>query len=125
VFGSITTGASDDLKRVAEISHAMIHEYAMGTAITSMRMNDGDVSDALRRTRDAEQQSLTDAAYRHALAMVSRHRPQLDELARTLLEREVLERDDIERIMDGVPRDEPRAGAALGLAAARRQDSGA
>ena len=32
VFGSITTGASDDLKRVAEIAHAMVHEYAMGTA---------------------------------------------------------------------------------------------
>src|SRR5579884_3623764 len=29
VFGSITTGASDDLKRVADIAHAMIYEYAM------------------------------------------------------------------------------------------------
>ena len=31
VFGSITTGAADDLRRVAEIAHAMVHEYAMGT----------------------------------------------------------------------------------------------
>ena len=31
VFGAITTGASDDLKRVADISHAMVHDYAMGT----------------------------------------------------------------------------------------------
>ena len=37
VFGSITTGASDDLKRVAEIARAMVHEYAMGTASGSMR----------------------------------------------------------------------------------------
>jgi cell division protease FtsH len=29
VFGAITTGASDDLKRVAEISHSMVHDYAM------------------------------------------------------------------------------------------------
>jgi cell division protease FtsH len=122
VFGSITTGASDDLKRVAEISHAMIHEYAMGTAITSMRMNDGNVSEALRRVRDDEQQSLTDDAFRQALSLVARNRPQLDELARTLLEREVLERDDIDRIMDGVPRTEPRAGAALGIAAAQGHD---
>jgi cell division protease FtsH len=32
VFGAITTGASDDLKRVADISHSMVHDYAMGTA---------------------------------------------------------------------------------------------
>ena len=31
VFGSITTGAADDLKRVAEIAQSMVHEYAMGT----------------------------------------------------------------------------------------------
>ncbi len=37
VFGSITTGASDDLKRVAEIAHSMVYEYAMGTGITSQR----------------------------------------------------------------------------------------
>ena len=38
VFGAITTGASDDLKRVAEISRAMVHEYAMGTSITSRQV---------------------------------------------------------------------------------------
>ena len=32
VFGAITTGASDDLKRVADISHSMVHDFAMGTA---------------------------------------------------------------------------------------------
>ena len=31
VFGEVTTGAADDLQRVAEITHAMVHEYAMGT----------------------------------------------------------------------------------------------
>jgi cell division protease FtsH len=122
VFGSITTGASDDLKRVADISHSMIHDYAMGTAITSMRMDDRDVSDHLRRVRDAEQSALTDDAFRHALALVAGHRPQLDELARTLLEREVLERPEIDRVMAGVERESPRAGAALGIAAARAQE---
>src|SRR5437763_1018278 len=32
VFGSITTGAQDDLKRVGEIANSMVREYAMGTA---------------------------------------------------------------------------------------------
>jgi cell division protease FtsH len=122
VFGSITTGASDDLKRVAEISHSMIHDYAMGTEITSMRMNDGGVSEHLRRVRDSEQRSLTDDAFRHSIALITRHRSRLDALATTLLEREVLERPDIDRIMDGVEREQPRAAAHLGIAAARGED---
>ena len=39
VFGAITTGASDDLLRVAEISRSMVHDYAMGTTITSRRVS--------------------------------------------------------------------------------------
>ena len=37
VFGSITTGASDDLKRVGEIGHSMVHEFAMGTGSGALR----------------------------------------------------------------------------------------
>jgi cell division protease FtsH len=121
VFGSITTGASDDLRRVSEISHSMIHEYAMGTGINSMRMDDRVVSEHLRRIRDDEQHALSDGAFRHALALVANHRPQLDALAERLLAREVLERDDIDRIMEGVELETARAGARLGIAAARGQ----
>ena len=66
VFGAITTGASDDLSRVAEISRSMIHDYAMGTTITSRRVSaeGGLVSDRTRELRDEEQQHLTDEAMR-------------------------------------------------------------
>ncbi len=37
VFGEVTTGASDDLKRVAQVAHAMVFEYAMGTPGTAQR----------------------------------------------------------------------------------------
>jgi cell division protease FtsH len=122
VFGSITTGASDDLRRVSEISHSMIHDYAMATGLNSMRMDDKVVSEHQRRIRDDEQHALADEAFRHALALVAGHRPQLDALAKTLLEREVLERDDIDRIMVGVEREAARAGARLGIAAARGEE---
>src|SRR5437763_1040920 len=36
VFGAITTGASDDLKRVGEIANSMVREYAMGTASAAL-----------------------------------------------------------------------------------------
>jgi hypothetical protein len=48
---------------------------------------------------DEEQQYLTDLAHRRALKMVGDNRPLLDSLARTLLENEVLEREDIERLV--------------------------
>ena len=49
---------------------------------------------------------------RGAAKLILEHRDKLDELARALLENEVLERDDIDRIMDGTPRFEraPRHG---------------
>src|SRR5437588_5240980 len=42
VFGSITTGAADDLRRVAEIAHAMVTQYAMGTASSALPSNSDD-----------------------------------------------------------------------------------
>ncbi|HEX4759679.1 MAG TPA: ATP-dependent zinc metalloprotease FtsH [Thermoleophilaceae bacterium] len=101
VFGAITTGASDDLKRVYEISRAMVAEYGMGTELMSRRlpMDDYTVSDATRRTVDDEQQHLTDLAYRRAQSLVEEHRSLLDAFAEHLLEIEVLERKDIERIV--------------------------
>src|SRR3954469_5568179 len=101
VFGAITTGASDDLKRVYEISRAMVAEYGMGTELMSRRLplDDYSVSDATRRMLDDEQQHLTDLAHRRALAMILEHRELLDAFSAQLLDREVLERKDIEKIM--------------------------
>jgi cell division protease FtsH len=102
VFGSITTGASDDVQRVAKIAFAMVHEYAMGSDPT--RAQDVQVlSDQLRRQHDEEQRELTYAAQRRAHELIAAHRDQLDALAAQLLEHEVLERRDIDRIMGAAP----------------------
>jgi hypothetical protein len=50
--------------------------------------------------------------------MILAHRAQLDALAHELLEREVLERDSIDRIMAGVPRLERAPGVGLRVVAA-------
>jgi cell division protease FtsH len=123
VFGAITTGASDDLKRVAEIAHSMVHDYAMGTAGVG-RSPDGDVrlSETTLRIRDEERQDLIEEARRAAQRMVVGHRAQLDQLASELLEKEVLERDAIERIMAGVPRLERAPGVGLRVVAATGSD---
>jgi cell division protease FtsH len=119
VFGAITTGASDDLKRVADIAHSMVHDYAMGSAGVG-RTPDGDVrlSETTLRLRDEERRELIEEARRAARRMISRHRAQLDALAGELLENEVLDREAIEQIMAGVPRLERRPGVGLRVVAA-------
>ena len=119
VFGSITTGASDDLKRVAEIAHAMVDEYAMGTRVGSLSALAGrDASEATRRVRDEDVRALADEAFEVATAIIDSHRGKLDELAATLLANEVLERGDIDRIMCDVPRAAPSRIGSLTVAAA-------
>ncbi|HMD57612.1 MAG TPA: AAA family ATPase [Solirubrobacteraceae bacterium] len=119
VFGAITTGASDDLKRVADIAHSMVHDYAMGTAGVG-RSPDGDVrlSETTLRIRDEERQDLIEEARRAAQKLIVGHRHQLDALAEELLANEVLDRDAIERIMAGVPRLERAPGVGLRVVAA-------
>jgi cell division protease FtsH len=119
VFSSITTGASDDLKRVADIARSMIYEYAMGTASGALRIADDDPAEATRRVRDTEVRELADEAFRNAFAILDAHRAELDALASRLLANEVLERDDINDVMGDVPSvAPPRIGVAFGLAAA-------
>src|SRR5919204_1255383 len=91
VFGSITTGAADDLHKVYEISRQMVAEYGMGTGLASRRLpvEDYSVSENTRRLVDEEQQELTDLAHRRAMNMIVENRDLLDEFARTLLENEV------------------------------------
>ncbi len=119
VFGSITTGAADDLKRVAEIASAMVSEYAMGTGSSSLRASTQGAAEATLRVRDTEVRELADEAFRAATALIDSHREQLDELASTLLSNEVLERPDIDRIMGETPPAAPsRRTGELSVAAA-------
>jgi cell division protease FtsH len=119
VFGSITTGAADDLKRVAEIANAMVSDYAMGTGSSSLRATADGAAESTRRVRDAEVGELADEAFRGSIALIDSHREQLDALAGTLLTNEVLERDDIVKIMGDTPAAAPsRRSGELSVAAA-------
>ena len=110
----------------------MITLYGMGTELDSKQLpaDDYSMSDHTRRLIDEEQQYLTDLAHRRATRLVAENRPLLEALASTLLENEVLERDDIERLVaahgNGRPPldGEPRAAepGPLDVAAAERDE---
>jgi cell division protease FtsH len=118
VFGAITTGASDDLRRVSEIARAMIREYAMGTGMTSLRAVDEGAAEATRRRLDDEIRELADEAFRSATRILDAHRIELDKLASTLLTNEVLERADIDVIMGTTHADATSRRGELSVAAA-------
>ncbi|MEA2178030.1 MAG: cell division protease FtsH [Solirubrobacteraceae bacterium] len=100
IFGEVTTGAANDLQRVAEITHSMIHHYAMGSAETPQRavLDVDAVSDITRRIRDEEQRELAYEGHSLAQSLIAAHRHKLDELATALLDRESLDRRDLDRI---------------------------
>jgi cell division protease FtsH len=130
VFGAVTTGAANDLQRVAEITHAMVHHYAMGTSDSNNHavIDPNLLSDLTRRIRDEEQQQLAFEAQRLAWDLITTHRHKLDEFAEALLEREVLERAEIDEIMKGVTpgdrrRSVPPPPPALRVAAARSEQA--
>src|SRR2546423_844729 len=101
VFDEITTGAANDLEKVYSVSRSMVTDYGMGTSISSRRVpvDDYSVSEHSRRLVDEEQQELTDEAWRRAKKLIEANRPLLNALAEHLLAHEVLERDDIERLL--------------------------
>jgi cell division protease FtsH len=95
---------------VEEITHAMIHQYAMGSgdAPQSAIKDQDALSDLTRRIRDEEQQELAFEAHRTAWELITGHRELLDRIASELLDKETLERAQMDRIMDGIPRMERR-----------------
>ena len=122
VFGAVTTGAANDLLRVAEITHAMVHEYGMGTAPASARaLTDANVvSDVTRRIRDEEQQELAFEAER-ARAPADRRAPRRSSTRspRRCSTSEVLDRAALDAIMRGVPQLAAPIPASPGCARSR------
>ena len=107
VFGRITNGAANDLERTTDIARAMIFEFGMGDEVTSrtMRADNYALSEQTKQLRDDEQARLTDTAYNDAVHLIAKHRPALDRIAHALLERETLNRAELDELLAGVERE--------------------
>jgi len=107
VFGRITNGAANDLERTTDIARAMIFEFGMGDEVTSrtMRADNYALSEQTKQLRDDEQARLTDTAYNDAVRLIGKHRPALDRIAHALLERETLNRAELDELLAGVERE--------------------
>ena len=115
VFGRITNGASNDLERVTHIARSMVFEYGMSEIAPSrtMRADNYALSEETKRLRDSEQARLTDQAYDEALRLLLKHRAPLDRVAEALLERETLDRAELEALLSDV-KAESRSSETVG-----------
>src|SRR5919197_5491447 len=104
VFGRVTNGAANDLEKATELARAMVFEYGMSDVVSSrtVRADNYALSEETNRLRDAEQGRLTDLAYREALRLLTKHRAALDRIAQALLEKETLDREELDLLLHGV-----------------------
>jgi cell division protease FtsH len=104
VFGRVTNGAANDLERATEVARAMVFEYGMSNASASrtMRADNYALSEETKKLRDQEQARLTDEAYADAIHLLQKHRATLDRIAKALLEKETLQKDELGELLLGV-----------------------
>ncbi len=115
VFGDITTGASNDLERVTEITRSMVTRYGMSEKLGPMVFGQKeelvflgkelgeqrDYSEAVAQEIDAEVRGLVTAAYEHARGILTQHREKLDLIALKLIEVETLDAKQFMALMSG------------------------
>ncbi len=117
VFGEMTTGAQNDLMRATDIARAMVTEYGMSESVgpvnhegrgrptfldVQMGPERGVYAEETARQIDAEVKRLIGDAETQAYDILMARRQLLDELTDLLLDKEVLEGEDVRRVM-GIP----------------------
>jgi cell division protease FtsH len=136
IAGDVTTGAANDIERATKIARQMVTEYGMSDSIgpRTLGQKQGEVflgrdfssqpdySDAVAFEIDQEVRLLIDEAHDVALDILTQHRAKLEELTDLLIEKETLDRDEVERFFADVPRRDPRAPEvrSVGLAVSRQ-----
>ncbi len=107
ILGDISTGASNDLHRVAEISRAMIVKFAMSDNLGSMSYSSEEevflgkdmttkrnYSEQVAAEIDREVRHIVDMAYDRAETLLAENLDKLHEVAKALLEYETINSDE-------------------------------
>ncbi|HEX2288777.1 MAG TPA: ATP-dependent zinc metalloprotease FtsH, partial [Pseudonocardiaceae bacterium] len=116
VFHEPTTGASSDIEQATKIARAMVTEYGMSARLGAVKYGreqgdpflgrsagqQPDYSLEVAHEIDEEVRALIEAAHTEAWEILNTYRDILDELVVELLDRETLQRKDLERVFDRV-----------------------
>ncbi|MBO5800592.1 MAG: ATP-dependent zinc metalloprotease FtsH [Paludibacteraceae bacterium] len=112
-FGKISTGALNDLERTNKQAYAMIAYYGMSDKLQNLCYYDSSgqsaysfskpYSEETAKLIDDEVKKLIEEQYERAKAILTEHKEGLAELAKILIEREVIFADDLEKIFGKRP----------------------
>jgi len=114
-FKEITSGAANDIERATDLARRMVIELGMSEKIGLVRheakgdgryldMGEGGgrrFSEETAREIDLEIKRILDEAHSRAKDILMEHRPILERIAKRLLEVEVIDREDLDRIVKG------------------------
>ena len=114
-FDDVTTGAHDDLSRATKVARQMVCEYGMSEKLGPLTLGQKqeqvflgrdfashpDYSQEIAFEIDKEIRRIVDDAFKKAKTILTERRELLDGIAKYLIERETLEREELELIFDG------------------------
>ena len=112
-FDSITTGAHDDLQKVTKIAYAQITQYGMNEKVGALSFTDQNeqqlqkpYSEQTATLIDNEARRMVNEAYERTLKLLSEKKQDIEKVARLLLDKEGLTREDMEKLLGKRPFDE-------------------
>ncbi len=121
-FGEISTGAQNDLMRATDIARAMVAEFGMSDAIgiasydghkrgqfidTPFMQERGNYAEETALKIDQEVTRILNEAHETARRVLRERRDVLDRLSERLLEKEVVESEELKTILGPAPSSEP------------------
>ena len=112
VFGEVSTGASNDLEKIAKIARNMITVYGMSQQAPNISLVDHQQdlflgqgpgimqhSEKLEQMIDDETQEIISTCYEDAKQLLTDKRDKLEKMARVLLEKEKMDEGEIRAIL--------------------------
>ena len=113
IFNKISTGALSDLEKVTKQARAMVTIYGLSEKVGNITYYDSSgqneynfskpYSEKTSELIDKEISEIVEKQYERAIDLLSQHKDKLTELAEILLEKEVIFKDDLEKIFGKRP----------------------